>query len=103
MPDDLISRDEAKKIITDEMQKCKEVGAIGAANTCHMLRAKIAALDAVPAAEGRWEKAMEDIDNLRRKLYGEGDTAGESALHTALAILDKNLTSSADAAQRERE
>jgi hypothetical protein len=58
-----------------------------------------AALDSLPAA-GRWEKAVEEIDDLRCKLYGEGDVAGEGALHTALAILDKHrISNSGHAAQ----
>jgi hypothetical protein len=86
MPNDPISREAVTKLLTDEMKACKEDGAIGAANTCHMLLAKISAL---PAAEGRWEKAMQRAKENFEFLAKGAHTAEERASYEdAASLLD---------------
>ncbi len=94
MPDDLIRRSDAKAAMIKLVLRVLKPSVTGPWE-----RSINEALDSVPAADGRWEKSIQEIDDLRCKLFGEGDTAGESALHTALSILDKHLTSRHDAAK----
>lgn len=69
----------------------------------HWSQRVTAAIDSLPdASEGRWENAAAEIDDLRCKLFGEGDTAGEGALHAALSILDRWSSAPATAAQPEK-
>ena len=97
MPNDAISREAAIEAVTCLQSQFFPGGDIS--RTCERAKERLASLP----ADTRWEEAIKEIDDLRCKLFGEGDTAGESALHAAMSILFRLAPAQPNETRRDKE